>query len=93
MTEWIPVKEKLPKTNDDVIVFTATDEIEIGNYVSSKWITSSYGKVLYWMPLPPLPGTKKRTPQFTANDEPYNFYDSGIDSYPVMDGGFHIENV
>ena len=43
MSEWISVEDKLPKSSNDVIVFTETDEIDIGNYVFSKWLTSSYG--------------------------------------------------
>ncbi len=66
MSEWISVEDKLPKSSNDVIVFTETDEIEIGNYVFSKWLTSSYGKVLYWMPLPVKPNKKSRTTQNTC---------------------------
>ncbi len=66
MSNWISVEDRLPKSNNDVIVFTETDEIEIGNYFCSNWLTSSYGKVLYWMPLPNKPNIKCRTKQNTA---------------------------
>lgn len=67
MTDWISVEDKLPKNGNDVIVFTKTDEVEIGNYYESDgWLTASYGDVLYWMPLPNKPGRKVRTIQNTA---------------------------
>ena len=63
---WISVKDRLPVSNCDVIVFTATEEIEIGNYTDSEWLTSSYGKVMYWMPLPKTPDGKSSAKQNTA---------------------------
>ncbi len=66
MSDWISVEDRLPKSNNDVIVFTKTEEIEIGNYCDSNWLTSSYGKVLYWMPLPNKPNRKSRTRQNTS---------------------------
>jgi hypothetical protein len=66
---WIDVKDKLPKSNCDVIVYTSIDEVEIGNCIGSKWLTSSYGKVLYWMPLPNKPDCKQKTKQKTCPDE------------------------
>jgi hypothetical protein len=66
MRDWISVDQRLPKSGNDVIVFTKTGEIEIGNYICSNWLTSSYGEVLYWMPLPIKPNRKSRTVQNTC---------------------------
>lgn len=68
MNNWISVEDRLPRSSNDVIVFTKTDEIEIGNYshCDAHWLTSSYGEVLYWMPLPAKPEKKYRTKQNTC---------------------------
>lgn len=59
--KWIPVSERLPEEETDVLVCNANGDIEIssGSYSTEVkneyiWYTSGwrFGKVIAWMPLP-----------------------------------------
>jgi len=58
---WIPVSEKLPEANLDVLVCNSEGDIEISNGSYSveipgewMWFTTNwrFGEVVAWMPLP-----------------------------------------
>ena len=61
---WVRTADRVPENGDDVLV-CYDDEITIGCYVGHRWyyvITRDleykadiWGRVKYWMPLPPLP--------------------------------------
>ena len=61
---WVRTADRMPENGDDVLV-CYDDEITIGCYVGNRWyyvITRDleykadiWGRVKYWMPLPPLP--------------------------------------
>ena len=63
MSEWINVKEKLPDSYDNVLVWLARGELEIGRYNVdvNRWFSDSGGEVrfidsvIYWLPLPQPP--------------------------------------
>lgn len=61
--EWINVKDRLPKDDDDVLIFSNERVIFVGCYKNGQWISYSlyaiYGNVVtHWMPLPSTEGLK-----------------------------------
>lgn len=59
MDSWISVKDKIPATNQRVVVLGEFDIVEVGYFDKDLWFIAdnweSISKPLYWMPLPPLP--------------------------------------
>lgn len=61
MTEWIPVAERLPDTDEKVLCCTITAKgqknIVLGYYMG-RWCCGMNSNVIAWMPLPaPYKGT------------------------------------
>lgn len=59
ISEWIPVSERLPKSDMDVLVYDdagGQPKIDIDSHYNSFWWRSR--NVTYWMPLPCPPKTK-----------------------------------
>ena len=65
--KWIPVTERLPKTDKNVIVFChwrGSWQVQVC-YLSSKWegrwftsVAGQWARVTHWMPLPSTEGLK-----------------------------------
>jgi len=59
MTEWIPVGEKLPLLNENVLAFDSYEGSMAEGHCdhSRKWLVMGMinDNVTYWQPLPPLP--------------------------------------
>lgn len=67
MAEWISVKDRLPESNQDVLICFDLDymavgffkECDTGNYwyayTGGEWVTDCDSEPLYWMPLPSPP--------------------------------------
>ena len=61
--EWIPVKDRLPEDDSDVIAYLRTGEegrIFPANYAKGVWFDCIFNKrvtetITHWMPLPELP--------------------------------------
>ncbi len=59
--QWISVKDRLPETFEDVLVFNSNEEtvITIGFYYELKWhvyeIHDFSEQITHWMPLPEPP--------------------------------------
>lgn len=57
MTEWISIKDRLPESNTDVLLFSEHG-ITIAFLSNSYWYDynqNDYNDPLYWMPLPEPP--------------------------------------
>ena len=56
VSEWIPVSERLPETEDKVMCCTETKKgnknIVIGYYMDGAWRCGMNSNVIAWMPLP-----------------------------------------
>ena len=56
MSEWISVKERLPDTNEDVLVCHRNGFININARLGSRWwLINERNPVTNWMPLPEPP--------------------------------------
>jgi hypothetical protein len=56
--EWIPVNERLPETDDDVLFHSKMGSYMIGGYSGKAWYEQTgmfIAGVTHWMPLPPEP--------------------------------------
>lgn len=74
MTKWIPVSERLPEQNKDVLVYTITNDIRKAHcYGDRLWFAEDgiWRFVTHWMPLPEPP-----EPVHTLEHHPgtHNFY-------------------
>ena len=56
MSKWIDVKDRLPENNEDVLVTTKLETIDIGWHSDGVWeidyISQADGDIVAWMPLP-----------------------------------------
>lgn len=60
-TNWISVKERLPKFGDDVLVADKEGVTLAFLTVEGEWVIEAFDldeKVTHWMPLPPPPKTE-----------------------------------
>lgn len=56
---WISVKERLPETEDEVLVLTMSKNgnvnVDKGYFANGRFVHRGSAKITYWMPLPELP--------------------------------------
>lgn len=58
VNRWFSVKDRLPETDDDVIVYTCGKTVKMGFYYKGRWWDTAEGydiNVLYWQPRPADP--------------------------------------
>lgn len=59
MSNWISVKDRLPDTNEYVLVATRSkngaQNIDKGYVIDGRWAHRGTAEVTHWMPLPELP--------------------------------------
>ena len=62
--EWISVKDRLPETSGEILLFTVVCSVYIGHYKISRNLFTVYGigkeeltdvEITHWMPLPEPP--------------------------------------
>ncbi len=62
---WISVKDKLPLTEEEVLIYTSFDFCDVGRYKNGVWgseFINEYedGTVTHWQPLPKPPKERKQ---------------------------------
>ena len=61
MTEWISVKDRLPKDLEDCLCISEKNYITIDNSgqygTAENWYDDQGDKITHWMPLPPPPSS------------------------------------